>query len=92
MVEPPRTPIQEILPADVQKQFRDSARRHKAEIRVLLDQAKGRRLTPNEKNTVATINQIVKQSDQAERSQDMRAADVLAERAHILAKELQSGK
>jgi hypothetical protein len=90
--EPSRPPIREILPADVQRQLQASAQRHKAEIRTLLAQAQRRRLTDEERSTAAHINQFVKLSDDAEKSGDMRSADELAERAHILAKELQSGQ
>jgi hypothetical protein len=90
--EPPRKPIQEVLPAEVQKQLQASAHRHKADIRVLLTEAQRRRLTADERSTVASVNQFVKLSDDAEKSGDMRSADQLAERAHILAKELQNGK
>lgn len=90
--EPTRPPIQEVLPAEVRKQLQASAQRHKAETRALLTQAQRRRLTASERSTVARINQFVKLSDDAEQSGDMRSADELAERAHILAKELQSGR
>jgi hypothetical protein len=89
---PTRQPIQEILPAEVQRQLQASAQRHKAEIRALLAQAQRRRLTADERSTVAHINQFVKLSDDAEKSGDMRSSDELAERAYILAKELQSGQ
>jgi hypothetical protein len=88
---PARQPIQEVLPAEVQKQLQASAQRHKAEIRTLLAQAQRRSLTAAERSTVARVNQFVKLSDDAEKSGDMRSADELAERAHILARELQSG-
>ena len=38
------------------------------------------------------ISQLVQQSDQAERNGDMRTADQFAERALILARELNAGK
>ena len=41
---------------------------------------------------VASIRSFVALSEQAEKYNDMRQADALAERAQILAKELQSGK
>jgi hypothetical protein len=89
----PRSPIREILPADVQKQFHDSAERHKAEVRNLLAAA-GRRggLNANENSTIEKIKQLVKQCDQFEKSGDMRSADEYAEKAHLLAKDLQNGK
>jgi hypothetical protein len=89
----PRPPIQEVLPADVEKQFEASAHKHQADTRALLEETqKRRRLTVNERRVIADINQFLKQSDQAEKDKDMRSADRLAERAYILAKELQGGK
>jgi hypothetical protein len=41
---------------------------------------------------VATIRNFLTLSGEAENHNDMRQADALAERAQILAKELQSGK
>ena len=49
-------------------------------------------LTPAEQALVIRINQFVKSSGDAEKNGDLRSADDLASRAHILAKELQSGK
>ena len=48
--------------------------------------------TENQKRTKAEIDQFIKQSEDAETAGDMRKADQLAERAFVLAKELQSGK
>lgn len=90
--EPPaRPPIQEVLPAREQKRLQVSAQKHKAAIRAVLAQVQRRRLTDAEQSTIAHVYQFVKLSDDAEKSGDMRSADELAERAHILAKELQSG-
>jgi hypothetical protein len=89
----PRPPIQEVLPADVEKQFEASAQKHKADTLALLAEAQRRgRLTATERRVIADINQFLKQSEQAEKDKDMRSADRLAERAYILAKELQNGK
>jgi hypothetical protein len=88
--EPARAPIQEILPADVLKQLRDSAHKYQADTRTLLAGVKPR--TNNQRRAAAEIEQFLKQSEEAENAGDMRLADQLAERAHILAKELQSGK
>jgi hypothetical protein len=92
--EPSRPPIQEILPADEEKQFQVHAEQRQAAARALLAvAAKGRgHLTAKEKKAMADIDQFLKQSEQAEASKDMRSADQLADRAYILAKELQSGK
>jgi len=88
--QPARPPIQEILPADVQKQLRDSAHDHQMKTRALLAGAKPH--TNNQRRAVAEIEQFLKQSEQAENNGDMRLADQLSERAYILAKELQGGK
>jgi hypothetical protein len=88
----PRAPIQEILPADVLKQFQASAKNHRSETGKLLAQAHRRGLNPNEERVETDINQYLKQSQQAEDNKDMRAADEFAEKAYILAKELQGGK
>jgi hypothetical protein len=88
----PRRPIQEILPEPEKKQFQENADRNKAEVSRLLSAAGRRALNANENTTIEKINQLVKQSDQAESSGDMRAADEFAEKAHILAQELQGGK
>jgi hypothetical protein len=88
--QPPRPPIQEMLSPDAQKQLRDSAHDHRDGARHLLAGAKIR--TANQKRAKTEIDQFLKQSEDAENTGDMRLADQLAERAHILAKELQSGK
>ena len=90
--EPSRPPIQEILPADVQQQFRASVQRHRSEIAALLARAEHRRLNSEERNLRTSINQFVKLSTDAEKNGDWRSADQLAERAHVLAKALQNGK
>jgi hypothetical protein len=77
----------------VEKQFEASAQKHKADTLALLAEAQRRgRLTATERRVIADINQFLKQSEQAEKDKDMRSADRLAERAYILAKELQNGK
>jgi hypothetical protein len=91
-VEPSRPPIQEILPADEQKRLQVSAQKHKEEVRALMAAAMRRRRTANENNTIKNITQLLKLSDQAENSGDMRSADEFAEKAYFLAKDLPSGK
>jgi hypothetical protein len=90
--EPPRPPIQEILPPDEEKRLQHSAEGHRADTLALLAVARRRHLTARENQKVEDINQFLKQSEQAETGKDMRSADQLAERAHILAKELQGGR
>ena len=88
--EPTRAPIQEVLTADESKRLQDSAAEHKHEIRRLVDQARLRRLNGHELSVVARIEGMVKLSDDAGAKGDMREADALAERALVLAKDLDS--
>jgi hypothetical protein len=88
--EPARAPIQQVLSADESKRLQDSAAEHKHEIRRLVDQARLRRLNGHELSVVARIEGMVKLSDDAGAKGDMREADALAERALVLAKDLDS--
>ena len=84
-----RAPIGEIVPASETRRLQDSADAHKREIKQLLDQARARGLTRRQQSAASHIESFVKLSDQAEAKGDMREADALAERALVLAKDLQ---
>jgi hypothetical protein len=88
--QPVRPQIQEILSADAEKQLRESAHNHRADTLKLVKGVKPK--TENQIRTKAEIDQFIKQSEDAEAAGDMRKADQLAERAFVLAKELQSGQ
>ena len=90
--EPLRPPIQEILPAEVENTLKKQLQEHKEGTEALLAGAGRRNLNGNERRMEALIKQFLTQSAQAETTGDLRSADRLAERAYILAKELQSGK
>jgi hypothetical protein len=90
--EPERPPIQEIVPASEQKRLEESVKSRKAEINRILDQTKSRRLGVLQQGMVRTIRSLVGLADEAEKHGDFRQADANAERALILARELQSGK
>jgi hypothetical protein len=90
--EPARAPIQEVLSADESKRLQDSAAQCKREIRRLVEQARLRHLNGHELTAVARIEGMVKLSDDAEAKGDLREADALAERALVLAKDLDSGR
>jgi hypothetical protein len=90
--EPERPPIQEIVPADERKRYQDSAGSQRREIRQLLEQTKGHRLTSDQSKVVKRINSFLAQSQDAENRGDMRQADALAERGLVLARELAGGK
>jgi len=81
--------IQEIVPASEQKHLQELADNWKRETRQWLEQAGARRLNRQEADLKKTIESYVKLSDQAEASGDMRQASEIAERAWILAKDLQ---
>jgi len=88
----PRETFQEIVsPAEV-KRLQDRALARRREANQILDQLGRRQLTGAEQNVVATIRNFLALSEEAEKHNDSRQADALAERAQILAKELQSGK
>jgi len=89
---PERPPIQEIVPADEKRHYQESADGRKREIRQLLEQTKGRRLTSEQTKTLKRIQLFVAQSDDAEKRGDMRQADALADRGLVLARELAGGK
>jgi hypothetical protein len=88
--EPARPAIHEIMPDAEKNRLRDEAHGHQEETRKLLREAKPK--TANQKRAQDEINRFLKQSQEAENAGDMRMADQFAERAHILAKELESGK
>lgn len=89
---PARGPIQDIVPAVEQKRLQDEAITRKRETKRLLDLAKAHGLNSREKSAVQRIESFVQQSDAAEKRNDMRQADALADRALILAQGLQSAK
>ncbi len=90
--ETPVEPVQEVLSADERKRLLDSAHSRKADIHRLLTQIKSHRLNADGNRDVKRIQSLVSQSDTAEKRGDMRQADALAERALIIAQELNGGK
>ncbi len=90
--EPERPLVQDILPAEEQKRYQDSAFSRKTEIRQLLTQVQAHRLSAEQNRTVKRIQTFVAQSDDAEKRGDMRQADALAERGLVLAREMTGAK
>ena len=84
-----RPPVQEIVPAGEAKRLQESAGARKQEIRRLLEQAQARGLTRDQRSQVVRIQSFMQLSDDAEKRGNMREADALAERAQLLARELQ---
>ena len=83
--------MQEIVsPAEAQK-MKESAAARKAEVRKTLEQVQAHTLTAEQSNQVKRIQSFLQLSDEAEKRNEVRQADALAERALVLARELQSG-
>jgi hypothetical protein len=90
--EPERPPIQEIVPADERRRYKESADGAKREIRQLLEQARLHHLTAEQRTVVKRITSFVTQSEDADKRGDMRMADALAQRGLVWARELAGGK
>ncbi len=95
-VAPPATPepreaVQEIVSAGELKRLQEHAQARRGEAAQILERMR-RSLTSKQQSVAASIRSFIALSEQAEKYNDMRQADALAERAQILAKELQSGK
>ena len=89
--EPERPPVQEIVPASESNRLRESAEARKQEIRKTLEQAQARVLSRDQRAVRLRIEAFLQQSDDAQKKGDMRLADALAQRAQVLARELQNG-
>jgi len=90
--EPERPSVTVIMSAAEIKRLQESAQTRKREVVRILDQLKSRRLSQAQKNIVTSIRSLVALSDEAEKKNDMSQADVLAERAQILGRDLLNGR
>jgi hypothetical protein len=90
--EPPRETVQEIVPAAELKRLQDQAHARRRDVTQILYVLGRRRMTGDQLKVADTIRSFLALSEDAEKHNDMRQADALAERAQILAKELQSGQ
>jgi hypothetical protein len=79
-----------VLSVAERKQLQDSTAERVREIRHLVDLARRRRLNAHEISVVTRIDGLVKLSGDAEAKGDLREADALAQRALVLAKDLDS--
>ena len=84
--------MQEIVPAAELKRLKEQAQSRRQEVSKILAQVGRRKMTTARQNTIDTIKSFLTLSEEAESHNDMRQADGFAERAEILAKELQSGQ
>jgi len=81
-------PIQPILKGDEQRKIQDTIESRRHEISEKLSRAKGR-LSTHDQSLVERIKSFLVQCEEAEKRGDYSQADVLSERALILAGELQ---
>jgi hypothetical protein len=80
-----------MIPEADLKKFQASAQNRKREVARILAQLNKRHLTQSQKNDIAAILTFVAQSDESEKKNEMKTADMLAERAQALARSLQNG-
>ena len=90
--ESERPPIQEILSPGELRRFQDDAVRNRQEIRQKLQQLGRRRLSTKEQEMKDQAQSFSRQSDDAQKSGDMRKAFELSARGVVLAKALVEGK
>jgi hypothetical protein len=84
----PRATVQEIIPPAELKRLQESVAAHRQETRKVLDAAQTHHLTYEQRGLEARILSFLQQSEEAEKKNDWRQANTLAERAQVLAKEL----
>ena len=91
--EQPRQEFQEIISAADLKRLQDSAQSRKKEVGRILEALNNRgHLSKSQQNIVTQIRSFLALSDESEKRNEMRMADLLAEKAQILAKSLQNGR
>jgi hypothetical protein len=86
-----REQVQEIIPPEELKQLQDRLATRKQEVRRVLDSAPARKPNAQQSPVISRIQQFLQQSEDAEKRGDLRQADVLGEKAQILAREFQGG-
>jgi len=87
--EPEQPRIQDALTPDEGKRLQEEAESNKREIRQRIDAIPPHRLNRQQNILMKRIRTFVDQSDEAQRRGEMRQAAELAQRALVLAKELQ---
>jgi hypothetical protein len=84
-----REQVQEILPPEELKHLQDLVLAQKQEVHHLIDPTVGRKLTPQQSAAVSRIQSFLQSMEEAEKRSDWRQANLLGERALILAREFQ---
>ena len=90
--EPAQPQIQEIVPAAEAKRLQEQAQARRRDVQQMLDQLQRRQLNSTQQGVVTTIRSLFAASADAEKRNDMKLADALADRAQILARDLINGK
>lgn len=88
----PRETVQENVPIAELKRLQERVQARRREVKRILDPLDRRQLTIAQQSVRDTIRNFLTLSDEAGNRNDWRQADALAERAQILAQELQSEK
>lgn len=90
--EAPRVAIQEVISPTEFKRLQDQVQGRRREVNQILEQLSKRRPVRGQQTIVNDIRNFMALSDEAEKRNDIRQADAFAERAQILARDLQNGK
>jgi hypothetical protein len=86
--------IQEIVPPTESKRLQEQAQQRRRDVLGILDQLTHRtpQLSNAEREVITRINSLLNASMDAEKKNDMKGADNLADRAQVLAKDLINAK
>uniref|UniRef100_Q01PT0 Uncharacterized protein n=1 Tax=Solibacter usitatus (strain Ellin6076) TaxID=234267 RepID=Q01PT0_SOLUE len=90
--ESPRIAIQEVISPTEFKRLQDQVQGRRREVNQILEQLSKRKPVRGQQTIVNDIRNFMALSDEAEKRNDIRQADAFAERAQILARDLQNGK
>jgi hypothetical protein len=90
--ETPRVAIQEVISPTEVKRLQDQVQGRRREVNQILEQLNKRRPSRGQQVIMNDIRNFMTLSDEAEKRNDIRQADAFAERAQILARDLQNGK
>jgi hypothetical protein len=80
------------VPAAEARRLQDQAQSRRKDVAQILEQLGRRQLNNIQKGVIININSFLASSLDAEKRGDMKLADVLADRAQVLARDLVNGK
>ena len=90
--EPPRETVQEIIKPEDKKVLQERAQARRGEANQILNSLGRRGLNTKQQERAASVRSFLALSEKAEKDNDLRQADSFAERAWIVAKELQGAR